>query len=176
MSQFTQFDRAYLTGESVAVGRPEGTPFINYADGSFMVQGPSGALDLLAIRPFLTTADYPANSFVTYAGGIYVNGAPVSAGAWNVAEWASVLADPVSLMTLDVGWDFVLTYAGEEISQAKFSKLDNRVQYSFTYDANGNADTVAVLTSSNAGVDWITAGTLTITYDANGNVLSGAWA
>jgi hypothetical protein len=176
VSQFTQFDRAYVTGESVALSRPEGTPFINYADGKFLIQGPSGTLDVLAVRQFLETADYATGSFVTYAGGLYVNGAPVSAGVWNATEWSSVLADPVSLMTFEVGWDFVVSYVGEQVCLVTFSSLSNRVEYTLTYNASDDVDTVAVLISANDGVDWTTAGTLTLTYDADGNVLSGAWA
>jgi hypothetical protein len=49
------------------------------------------------------------------------------------------------------------------------------VRQTLTYDAEGNPETILYETSVNAGVNWISLGTLNITYDADGNALSGAW-
>ena len=175
MTQRTQFDRAYTTGVEVSAPQPEGTPFVNFPDRKLQVQGPTGPIDLLAIRLFSDQADYVSGDVVVYAGGLYAASAPIAAGPFNAADWTSLVADVFSPLAGTVGWDFALTYTGEDVTEVLSSNGDSRVRQTLTYDTEGNPETILYETSVNAGVDWISLGTLTITYDADGNAQSGVW-
>jgi len=175
MTQRTQFDRAYVTGVEVSAPQPEGTPFVNFPDRRLQVQGPTGPIDLLAIRLFSDEADYVSGDVVVYAGGLYAATAPIAAGAFDPADWTSLVADVFSPLTGAFGWDFTLTYTGDDVTEVLSSNADSRVRQTLTYDAEGNPETIFYETSVNAGVDWTSLGTLTLTYDVDGNPLSGAW-
>jgi hypothetical protein len=175
MTQRTQFDRAYTTGVEVSAPQPEGTPFVNFPDRKLQVQGPTGPIDLLAIRLFSDQADYASGDVVVYAGGLYAASAPITAGAFNPADWTSLVADVFNPLTGAVGWDFTLTYTGDDVTEVLSSNADARVRQTIVYDADGNPEVVLYYTSVNAGADWTLIGTLNITYDADSNPQSGAW-
>jgi hypothetical protein len=174
MTQRTQFDRAYATGESVS-GQPEGTPFVNFADLRLQVQGPTGPLDLLAIRPFSESAQYQAGDIVAYAGGIYTASALVPAGPWDAGAWTSLVADPFSPLVGEAGWDFAITYTDDQPTEVVFASGALRVRETLGYNTAGDVETVAYETSTNDGVDYASVGTLLIGYDADGNALAGTW-
>ena len=175
MTQRTQFDRSYVSGAEVSASQPEGTPFYNFVDRRLQIKGSFLPVDVLPIRPFSDQADYESGDIVVYNGGIYAALAPITAGAFNAADWTSLVADVFSPLTGTVGWDFTLTYTGDDVTEVLSSNADSRVRQTLTYDAEGNPETIFYETSVNAGVDWTSLGTLTITYDADGNPQSGAW-
>jgi hypothetical protein len=175
MTQRTQFDRAYTTGVEVSAPQPEGTPFVNFPDRKLQVQGPTGPIDLLAIRLFSDEADYASGDVVVYAGGLYAASAPITAGAFNAADWTSLVADVFNPLTGAVGWDFTLTYTGDDVTEVLSSNGDSRVRQTIVYDADGNPEVILYYTSVNDGGDWTLIGTLNITYDADSNPQSGAW-
>ena len=175
MTQRTQFDRAYTTGVEVSAPQPEGTPFVNFPDRKLQVQGPTGPIDLLAIRLFSDEANYVSGDVVVYGGGLYAASAPITAGPFNAADWTSLVADVFNPLTGAVGWDFTLTYTGDDVTEVLSSNGDSRVRQTIVYDADGNPEVILYYTSVNAGGDWTLIGTLNITYDADSNPQSGAW-
>ena len=175
MTQRTQFDRAYTTGVEVSAPQPEGTPFVNFPDRRLQVQGPTGPIDLLAIRPFSEDGSYAVGDVVVRAGGIYAANSIVSPGAFDPADWTSLVTDAFAPITGTFGWDFTLGYTGDDVTEVLSFSGPSQVRQTFGYDANGNANTVLYETSTDSGGNWTTLGTFTITYDDDGNPQSGAW-
>ena len=175
MTGRAQLSRAYVTGQTPS-GEPEGSAFTNFADLNLLLTGPGGAvLDLLPIRRFSETADYTAGSLVEYQGAVYTNSSPVTAGAWDSGEWTSVFADPIGLFLNQQGWSFILTYTDDNVTDVTASLGALRVRQTLSYDTDGNAETIDYETSTDSGSNYTPAGTLTISYDGDGNPLSGVW-
>ena len=174
MTQRTQFDRAYTTGESIS-GQPEGTPFVNFSDRNLQVQGPSNTVvDLLAVRLFSDAADYAAGDIVAYQGSFYAAGGAITAGSWNVGEWNQLIAGQFDAFLDQVNWDFTISYDVDENPEiVTYSNGVLRVRLTTTYTA-GDPTSVLYETSTNSGTDWTTAGTLTATY-TDGNPTGGTW-
>ena len=175
MTQRTQFDRSYVSGAEVSLSHPEGTPFYNFVDRRLQPKGSFLPVDVLPIRPFSDQANYESGDIVVYNGGIYAAVGSIAAGAFDPADWTSLVSDIFSPLTGTFGWDFALTYTGDNVTEVLSSNADSRVRQTLTYDADGNAETVLYETSTDSGSNWTTLGTLTITYDADGNALAGAW-
>jgi hypothetical protein len=176
MTQRTQFDRAYTTGQSISSGQPEGTPFVNFPDLSLQVQGPSStAVDLLAVRLFSDTADYAAGDIVAYQGSFYAAAGAITAGPWSAGEWNQLIAGQFDAFIGTVDWNFTISYDVEENPEiVTYSNGVLRVRLTTTYTA-GDPTSVLYETSTNSGTDWTTAGTLTITY-TDSNPTGGTWS
>lgn len=90
-------DRVQTLRSSVKKQRPaEGTQqvgalYVNFADLQFGTIDPSKiATDLIAVRFFSAATDYGVGDFVTYGGALYVAKGPITAGAFNPAQWNRV--------------------------------------------------------------------------------------
>jgi hypothetical protein len=168
----TQIARTYASGERAA-GLREGTPSVNFADLSLSIEGPSGPVELLAIRNFSESANYAAGDIVAYAGGIYSAPNPVSPGPWNPGSWTSLVADPFSPFVGEAGWDFSVTYTDGNPTEVVFSSGALRVRQTISY-TEGDPTQVVFETSIDSGGSYTPAGTLGITY-VDGNPVSGEW-
>jgi hypothetical protein len=176
MTQRTQFDRAYTTGVEVSAPQPEGTPFVNFPDRRLQVQGPSGPIDLLAVRLHSEDAAYVTGDIVAFGGGLYSALVPVSPGPFDITEWANLVSDVFQPVLGAYGWNFALTYTGVYVTEVLSSLADNQLRQTIGYDANEYPATFQYEQSTDGGQNWALMSTLTITYDADGNPLSGAWS
>lgn len=176
MTQRTQFDRAYVTGERITSGQPEGTPFVNFPDRLFQVLGPAGTpVDLLAVRPFSAEADYLAGDIVAYQGKFYAASANITAGAFDIADWSPLTAGQFDEIIQGVGWDFTVGYNGAgDIDTVEFIKDPLRVLLAVSY-TNGDITGVLYETSTDSGGSYTPAGTLTLTY-TDGEITGGTWS
>jgi len=175
MTQRTQFDRAYATGVQVSGTQPEGTPFVNYADRRLQIQGPTGPVDLLAVRPFSTTANYAVGDLVGYLGKFYAASVVVTAGAFDGAEWTSLTAGQFDDVLQGVDWDFTISYDGNGNANVIVNIKDPlRMRMTITYNTDGTTNTIAYETSTNSGGAYAPAGTLTLSY-TSGNPTGGIW-
>lgn len=176
MTQRTQFDRAYVTGERVSSGQPEGTPFVNFPDRLLQVLGPAGTpVDLLAVRPFSDEADYLAGDIVAYQGKFYAASALVTAGPFDPADWGSLTAGQFDEIVQGVGWDFTVGYNGEgDADTLEFIKDPLRVLITVSY-TDGDPTSILYETSTDSGGSSTPAGTLTLTY-TDGEITGGTWS
>lgn len=175
MTQRTQFDRAYTTGVEISA-QPEGTPFINFADLKLQIQGPTGAIDLLAIRPFSVHANYAAGDIVAYQGGIYSASNTITAGAWDAGDWTSLIKSPNDAISQGIGWDFTVSYdADGNPDSVTYTSGQLAVSILISY-TDGKPTGVGYKVSTDGGSNYTPAGTLTIGYDADDNPTSGTWS
>lgn len=85
-------------------GRKPGEFYVNLADMQFGVINAAGtAQDLGAIRFFSASANYVANDFVVQAGALYVAKGPITAGAFNPAQWTVLGGAGVAFLPLTGG-------------------------------------------------------------------------
>jgi hypothetical protein len=175
MTQRTQFDRSSVTTERTS-GQPVGTPFVNFADLVLQVEGPTGPVDLLAVRRFATTATYEAGDIVVYNGGLYTANGAITPGAFDALEWTSLVTTVFSAFVGEVGWDWTITYTDGNATEILYEAGDLQVRETLTYDADDNVETVQYETSTNAGVAWTDVGTMTIAYNSDGDATTGTWA
>ena len=176
MTQRTQFDRAYATGEEVSGTQPEGTPFVNFPDRRLQVQGPTGPIDLLAVRPFSADADYAAGEIVGYSGKFYAANTTVTAGAFDAGEWDSLTAGQFDEVLQGVDWDFTISYNGDGNAEEIVDIRDPlRMRTTVTYNADGSPDVIAYETSTDSGGAYTPAGTLTLSY-TDGDPTGGTWS
>jgi hypothetical protein len=177
VTQRTQFDRSYTTGEVASGTQPDGTPFVNFPDRRLQVHSPLGAIDLLAVRAFSEDADYSGGDVVVNAGGIYSAKVAIPAGPFDPTEWDSLISNPFSPFTGAAGWDFTVGYTEGLATEVVYVSGTSQCRLTIGYNTDENAETVLYETSVNSGVDWTTVGTLTITYDAEGNPNpGGVWS
>jgi hypothetical protein len=92
--------RSSLKGVRPANGTREvGELYTNFADRQIgVVNAAKSAVDLLAVRFFMATADYAAGDYVVQAGQLYRALNSVAAGAFNASDWVAVSMVPADLL------------------------------------------------------------------------------
>ena len=177
MTQRTQFARSYADGDTFA-GQPEGTPYFNFANYRLQIQGPTGVLDLGPLRTFVDTASYVGGDLVYHEGGLYKASGAVSPGAFDPADWQSLVSDPTDFATGSVDWDFTLTYTSNDLVDSVIYSLGQlQVRITLGYTADELTDTVTYERSDDGGSTWGTPDILTLTYDPTTElVTAGNWS
>lgn len=98
----------------------------------------------------------------------------------DIRENQAALRDMI-LLGAAPGWSFTPSGGtAEQPDQILMSKGTERLRTVLTWGASGGSDgnvTQMVCSySSNSGTSYDTVGTFTVSYDANGNVVSGVWS
>jgi hypothetical protein len=70
-----------------------GELYVCFPDQQLGVVGPSGNIDLLAVRNFSATTDYVVGDLVARGGDIYRAAVAVTAGAWNATQWTDIVRE-----------------------------------------------------------------------------------
>lgn len=150
---------------------------VNLADNVLYMGGVGGTLQYpVAIRPFSEDASYMAGEGIFKDSEILVATVPVSPGPFSAGDWSTISLSPFAAPLGPVDWDFAITYTAGLATEVLWSQGDLRVRETLSYTAGGLIDTILYEISLNAGVDYSTVKTITLSYDADGLVDGGTGA
>jgi hypothetical protein len=115
MANVLKLLRSLTMGNRPTTGHVYGEAYVNLADKQFgMLDSTNTPQDLIGVPFFSTATAYASGNPVNYNGSLYIAKVPVSAGAWNAAQWllvgsAAIISDtvPTSPTPGELWWDSV---------------------------------------------------------------------